>query len=265
MTVPLLLIGCGNMGGALLARWAKTLHHEFSPIMVIEPNEITVPKNVSVVKQLSDVPADFKPEMIVLAVKPQQLDALFPKIAKRFGVKPTYLSIAAGKTIAYYQSHLKKGAKIVRAMPNTPAMIGEGFTGLVSNQPDDAAGSKQALKLMRAVGRARWVSKEGLMDIVTAMSGSGPAYFFYIIECMVEAGVKHGLSREGATELALQTCMGSAKLALASEEHVADLRKKVTSPGGTTEAAIKVLQKDDALKSLIEKAITAAIHRAREL
>ncbi len=254
---PLLLIGCGNMGSALLARWGDS----FS-VTVVEPNApITIPH----VKQISALPENFAPAIIVFAVKPQQLAELLPDVAKRFGSTPTYLSIAAGKTIAFFEQHLGQGAGIVRSMPNTPAMIGQGMTALCQNGSVSTDGRKIATELMNAVGDTLWLESETLMDAVTAISGSGPAYIYYIIECMVAAGVKQGLSHAQASQLALKTCAGAASLAAQSPKDVVELRKNVTSQGGTTEAALAILQKNNALQNLIEEAVSAAVKRAKEL
>jgi len=262
---PLLLIGCGNMGGALLTRWCESLAQEFSPIAVVEPHAVALPQGVMHVPQVAGLPEDFMPEVIVLAVKPQSLADILPGLAKKFGTGPTYLSIAAGKTLSFFEERLGQGASVVRAMPNTPSMIGEGITALVGNKSLTDKGRAQATRLMGAVGDTLWLEEESMMDAVTAISGSGPAYFFAIIECMVNAGVKQGLSQQAATQLAVKTCLGSARLALQSEKSLTDLRVQVTSPGGTTAAALAVFQKDNALQMLIDSAVGAAVKRAREL
>lgn len=262
MTTPLLLIGCGNMGGALLVRWQETLSQKFSPIHVVEANaKIDMPH----VKKISDLPQNFSPAVIVLAVKPQQMEELLPQAAERFGTTPTYLSIAAGKTLAFYEKYLGQGAGIVRAMPNTPAMVGKGMTALIGNSSLTKKGREQGTALMSAVGEVLWLEHESQMDAVTAISGSGPAYFFYFMECLTQAGIKQGLSKEDAEMLALATCAGSAELAHQHHIGFEELRRQVTSPGGTTEAALKVLQHDHALKDLVEKAVAAAVLRAQAL
>jgi pyrroline-5-carboxylate reductase len=252
----ILLIGCGNMGRALLDRWAA-----FSPVTIVEPNADDLP---NAVKNISDLPNDLSPEVIVLAVKPQSLDQILPDIAKRFGIAPTYLSIAAGKTISYYEKFLGEGAGIVRAMPNTPAMVGEGMTAVAGNKALKDNGKKFSEALMAAAGRTIWLD-ESKMDAVTAISGSGPAYFFHFMEALIAAGVEQGLTEEEAKLLAVQTCVGSAKLASQSDRSLSTLRENVTSPGGTTAAALSVLQNADALKELVSDAVRAAVKRAREL
>lgn len=236
-----------------------------SPILVVEPNNAITEKTISQAKQLEDMPEGFAPRIIVIAVKPQQLDEVLPKLAKKFGSVPTYLTIAAGKPIAFYEKHLGQGAGIIRAMPNTPAMIGQGMTALYCNQATSTEGRAIATDLMDAVGKTLWLEDERLMDAVTAISGSGPAYLYYIIECMADAGVKQGLSKAAATELATATFAGASALAAGSDKDVVDLRKQVTSPGGTTEAALAIFQKNNALQSLIEEAVSAAVARAKLL
>ncbi len=259
----LLLIGYGAMGSALYTRWEQMLRHLFDPIMIVDPRaDITVPH----AKQISELPDGFAPDVVVLAVKPQQLDELLPGVAKKFGVTPLYISIAAGKPLAYYEKHLG-AAPIVRAMPNTPASVGQGITGLVGNAKVNDPARQQATTLMGAVGQTLWLDDEKLMDAVTAISGSGPAYFFYMMECLVTAGIRHGLTEQAATQLALATCGGSAALATHSigTATLADQRGWVTSPGGTTAAALAILQKDKGLQKLISEAVDAAVARAGEL
>ena len=256
----LLLIGCGNMGSALLARWVDAF-----AVTVVEPNEVALPKNVSQAKQLSDLPQNFSPEIIVLAVKPQSLEEILPAIAKRFGNTPTYLSIAAGKTIAFFEQHLGQGAGVVRAMPNTPAMIGQGMTVLCQNGAVSPIGHNHATALMNAVGETLWLEDEKLMDAVTAISGSGPAYYYIYMAALVEAAVKQGLAPEIAEKLVIQTAIGASHMASVSGEGLCTLIQNVTSPNGTTDAARAVLEKDNVLQSLISEAVAAAVKRAKEL
>lgn len=260
----ILLIGCGKMGGALLASWTRNAHDARS-ITVVEPNVKTRLKNVSYVKQIAELPKNFSADIVVIAVKPQQLDETLPALAKQLKCSPTYLSIAAGKKLAYYEKQLGKSASLVRAMPNTPAMVGEAMTGMVGNKKLTAKGRKLADQLMNEAGEVLWLKDEKLMDAVTAISGSGPAYIFYLIECLVKAGMKQGLSEDAATLLATQTCFGSAYYAFQSDDDAATLRENVTSKGGTTAAALAVFQKDKALEKLVANAVTAAVKRAKEL
>ena len=245
----ILLIGAGKMGSSLLAAWQK------SGISVLAVDKKTF--------TLNDV--DFIPKIIVLAVKPQAMAELLPILASRFGTTPLYISIVAGKTIAYFEKYLSEQAKIIRTMPNTPALISKGITALSANKNVISEQKQIAEKLFTAVGEFIWLQDENLINAVTAISGSGPAYIFLILESLIEAGIKQGLSEDVAKKLAIATLIGSAELAKSSPESLTQLRKNVTSKGGTTEAALNVLMQDDVLKSLLTTAIDAAVKRAEEL
>ena len=244
-----LLVGVGKMGGALLNAWQK-----------FGVDAIAVDKNKFT---LDDV--NFIPQIIVLAVKPQAMEELLPTVANKFGDTPIYISIAAGKTIYYFEKHLGAQAKIIRTMPNTPALIGKGITALVANKNVSHEEKQIAEKLFKAVGEIIWLEDEKLINAVTAISGSGPAYIFLILESLIEAGVKQGLSADIAKKLAITTLIGSAELTLVSSESLVELRQNVTSKAGTTEAALNVLMQNDALKNLFADAIDAAVKIATEL
>ena len=261
----LLLIGCGNMGSALLTRWCETLPGDFSKFYVVDPHAPKIEKSITHAKQISELPKDCNPTIIILAVKPNQLDEVMSELFARFANAPTYLSIAAGKNLSFYENHLSTKTSIVRAMPNTPAMIGEGMTALVGNAALTYEGRTFATQLMSAVGDTLWIDDEAMMDVVTAISGSGPAYFFYFMECLQEAAIQNGLSRQAAETLVYKTATGSALLARESDEELALLRKRVTSPGGTTEAALSKLLGDDSLKKIMASAVEAAINRAKTM
>ncbi len=259
----ILLVGCGKMGGALLEGW---LERGSAPadIVVIEPMAPVAPRDgLRVVKALGDVPAGFEPDVVVLAVKPQQMDATLPPLAH---YKPAvFLSIAAGRTLKSFAKALGEGTAVVRAMPNTPAAIGRGITvavpsAKVSNDQREACG-----RLLAAVGQVEWVEDEALMDAVTALSGSGPAYVFLLAETMAEAGVAAGLPRPLAERLSRATVAGSGELLHRSAEPADKLRENVTSPGGTTFAALQVLRAAAGMPELMIKAIAAATARSKEL
>ncbi|MHC8302909.1 pyrroline-5-carboxylate reductase [Pseudomonas sp. ZS1P83] len=202
-------------------------------------------------------------EVIVLAVKPQAMKAVCEAI--RPSLKPNQLvvSIAAGITCASMNNWL--GAQpIVRCMPNTPALLRQGVSGLFATAEVNAEQRQQAEELLSAVGIALWLGEEQQLDAVTAVSGSGPAYFFLLIEAMTAAGVKLGLPPETAAQLTLQTALGAAHMAVASDVDAAELRRRVTSPAGTTEAAIKSFQAGG-FEALVEKALGAAAHRSAEM
>lgn len=267
LTRPLLLAGCGKMGGAMLSGWRDS-GIAAAGVMVVEPMGAPAFEGLSgvdIVASADDIPANFDPEVVVFAVKPQQMDSVAPGYARFATPKTVFLSIAAGKTIGYFEQHLGANAAIVRAMPNTPAAIGQGITVTCPNAnvtPDQAGlcGS-----LMESVGEALAVTDEGLIDAVTALSGGGPAYVFLLIECLTEAGVQAGLPRDMAAKLSLVTVAGSGQLALTSDEPPSTLRENVTSPGGTTLEALNVLMAQDGLQPIMTKAIAAATARSKEL
>ncbi|MDP2206840.1 MAG: pyrroline-5-carboxylate reductase [Alphaproteobacteria bacterium] len=259
----LLLVGCGKMGQALLTRWIDL--KLCTEIHVIEPAAIDAA--VPHVHTLDDLPDNCKPDVIIFAVKPQVLPDMTAAY-KRFAAQGAlFISIAAGKPISFFESHLGTDAAIVRAMPNTPAAIGQGMTVACANAFVNDAQKKQAQDLLSAVGDFVWVPQERLLDPVTALSGSGPAYVFLLIEAMAAAGEKIGLDPAMAARLARQTVIGSAALARETPDtSAASLRENVTSPGGTTAAALAVLMRDaGGMQALFDEALAAAAQRAEEL
>jgi pyrroline-5-carboxylate reductase len=266
---PLLLVGGGKMGEALLDGW---LRHGLGrdAVQVVEPDDarrelVAGAHGVVAVGRPEDLPATPAPGALLLAVKPQAMDAALPAYAARVGRDTLVLSIAAGKPIALLDRALGAGLGVVRAMPNTPAAVGRGVSVLCANA--GATGGQRALaeRLMAAVGAVHWVEDEDLLHAVTAVSGSGPAYVFHLIEALAEAGARAGLPEPLATALARGTVVGAGELARRSEETAAQLRANVTSPGGTTAAALQVLTAEDGLKFLMARAVAAAARRSREL
>lgn len=246
------------MGSALLRGWNNP------DVIVIEPQPVEgLPGGVSKYADLAQVPAAFAPSLIIFAVKPQVIDNVVPAYARFKGA--TFLSIAAGKTIAAFEKHLGKSAPIIRAMPNTPAAIGQGVSVCVANPNVTAQGKALAEAALKAGGAVEWVSDESLMDAVTALSGSGPAYVFLLVEVLARAGEAMGLAPDIAMKLARQTVIGSGHLLQQSPQAAAALRAAVTSPGGTTAAALDVLTQDDALARLFETALKAAQQRGKQL
>jgi pyrroline-5-carboxylate reductase len=265
---PLLLIGCGKMGGALLSGW---LDHGVPPetVHVVEPGAAALQpfagKPLHRHGTLAEAPDDLAPAVVMLAVKPQMMDEAL-KGLERFATPGTvFLSIAAGKTLAYFEERLGPEAAIVRAMPNTPAAVGRGMTVLCANSRVSTEQRKLCESLSRAVGEADWVEDEGLLDVVTAVSGGGPAYVFLLTECLAKAGERLGLAPELALRLARETVAGSGELLHRAEEHPSVLRQNVTSPAGTTLEALNVLMAEGALEALMAEAIAAATRRSREL
>jgi pyrroline-5-carboxylate reductase len=204
-------------------------------------------------------------DLVVLAVKPQVLPAVAREIADRVqDQQPLVISIAAGIRTPDLARWLGADTAIVRAMPNTPALVQSGATGLFANAHVRDEQRDLAETILRAVGLTLWVEQEDQLDLVTALSGSGPAYFFLVMEALQEAATKLGLPAETARLLALQTAFGASRMALESDEDAATLRQRVTSPGGTTEQALRVLE-EGGLRNLMEQALTAAARRSREL
>jgi pyrroline-5-carboxylate reductase len=258
----LLLVGCGKMGGAMLEGW---LARGLSPsdVIVAEPAEALRPRQCRSVASTAEVTE--APEIVVLAVKPQSMDGVLPDLKRFAGKGAVFLSIAAGKTIRYFAGHLGTGAKIVRAMPNTPAAVRQGITVATPSKGVTEAEKKSCHQLLEAVGQVLWVDDEALIDPVTALSGSGPAYVFLLVEAMAAAGAKLGLTPEMAMQLARATVAGSGELLRQSGEPAAQLRVNVTSPGGTTAAALGVLMAEDGIQPVFDRALAAATRRSKEL
>jgi len=260
------LIGAGKMGEALLRGWlARGL--DPAQIVLFEPAPgadlltLTAAHPIRLNPALSDVTGT---AVLVLAVKPQIMQDVLPQFIPLTQGGALVLSIAAGKPISFLE-HYFAGRPIVRAMPNTPAAIGQGITVLCANKAAAAAQQELAAALMRAVGTVEWITDEALMDPVTAVSGSGPAYVFLLIEALASAGAQAGLDAALAYRLARQTVSGAAALAAQSDLPASALRENVTSPGGTTAAALDILMRPDGMQRLINAAVLAATRRSREL
>lgn len=265
MSRGILLVGCGKMGGALLTGWLRQ-GVAASDIVVVEPNPVSdLPAGIRQAASADAVPAGFSPALVMLAVKPQVMDAVAPAYAAYAGKGACILSIAAGKTIATLNRLLGGGAAIVRAMPNTPAAVGAGITVCCANAGVTAEQRAFCGDLLAAVGEVAWVEDESLIDAVTAVSGSGPAYVFWLAECLAAAGEKAGLAADLAARLAAATVSGSGLLMRQSADSPTQLRKNVTSPNGTTQAALDVLMASDGLAPLMERAVAAAARRSKEL
>ena len=265
---PLLLVGCGKMGGALLRGWlAGGLPPARATVVEPQPaaHAAIAGLGVAVLADGSGLAADFAPRVVVLAVKPQQMDAVLPAYRRLARPGTFFLSIAAGKTIAYFERHLGAGAAIVRAMPNTPAAVGRGISVICANPAVGAEQRAAAAALLAAAGEVAWVDDESLIDPVPALSGGGPAYVFLLIEGLAKAGVAAGLPEDLAMRLARVTVSGAGELARLSDEPAAVLRQNVTSPGGTTLEALKVLRAPAGREPLCVKGIAAARRRAGEL
>lgn len=243
------------MGGALHDAWVAQGHavHSVSP------------ETPGAYASLDALPTNVEPQVVVFAVKPQVIPEVLPLYAARFGTSPLYISVAAGVPQAVYARHLGEQARVVRAMPNTPVIVGQGMTALHAGKQTKAEDMDIALTLFASTGLALYVENEDDMHAVTALSGSGPAFVFHFMEALIEAGKALGLDEATARMLAQQTVLGSAALAIHSSEPLATLRQNVTSPGGTTQAGLEVLMRDGALSKLLTQTLQAAAQRSKEL
>ncbi len=265
--ISVALIGAGSMGGALLRGWLSTGVIDAARSAAFDPAPADWLKEAGGVSGVAINPSigSARFEALVIAVKPQTASDVLPPFAP-IAEKSVVISVMAGKTIAAIRKAMPRAREIVRTMPNLPAAIGSGVTALYAPPGVTAEHRAIADRLMRAVGETIWVDSEKAIDTVTAVSGSGPAYFFLLGEALAEAGKAAGLSDEAAMTLARATLSGSGAYVAQDPRSLADLRRAVTSPGGTTEAALKVLDGDDvALRKLVKAAVEAAARRAAAL
>lgn len=266
---PLVLVGAGKMGGALLSGW---LDKGLAPAQVFvrdpQPSadiaRLVAERGIPLNFPVADIAAR-KPAVVLLAVKPQSMEQVLPDLAPLVSPETLFISIAAGTGLHRLKELLGAEARVVRAMPNTPSAVGRGVTVACANALVTAEQRGLATALLAAVGEADWVESEPLIDAVTAISGSGPAYLFYMTECLAAAGEALGLEAGLAMRLARATVSGAGEMLHRLDEPAATLRKNVTSPGGTTAAALDVLMGEGGLSPLIRRAALAARDRAREL
>jgi pyrroline-5-carboxylate reductase len=272
LTGPLWLVGGGKMGAALAEGWIEAGLPP-ADLTVVEPDagrrDAWAAAGAATCAEVADLaPARASadaPRALVLAVKPQQMAGVLAALEARVPPATAVISIAAGVPIATFAGALGAARPIVRAMPNTPAAVGRGITALVANAAADDAARALATRLMTAVGETVWLEDEAQMHAVTALSGGGPAYVFWLIETMAAAGVAQGLDAEVAARLALATVAGAGELARRGDAPPDELRRNVTSPGGTTAEALAVLMADDGLAPLMDRALRAAAARSRAL
>lgn len=263
----LVLVGAGKMGGALLEGWLA-VGLGTGAIAILDPNPSADLARLCERRKLRlNPPVDSVevPEALVLAVKPQSLGETGPTVNRLVGPRTLLVSILAGKTVADLKGQIPNAGAIVRAMPNLPASVRRGATGAAANPETTETQRRMADALLSSVGIVEWLASEDLIDAVTAVSGSGPAYVFHLVECLAEAGTAAGLPPEVAARLARETVAGAGKLLAESELSPATLRENVTSPGGTTAAALAVLMSEPGLRELMEQAVAAAKRRAEEL
>lgn len=264
----IVLVGAGNMGFAMLRTWAQAPKYQ---LIAIEPNDALRARagnlGVETYAAPDGIPDGTLIDVLVVATKPQNVGDVVGRYAALLSPNALIISIAAGVGLGTMSGHVGPSIAIIRAMPNTPASIGEGMIVCCPNEPARRSNFRRTAEdLLSVVGRVSFVDDEGLMDAVTAVSGSGPAYIFHFIEALAEAGTKAGLTEDFALLLAKQTVYGAAKLATQSDETPAHLREQVTSPNGTTAAALSVLMRpENGLQDLLEDAVDAAKRRSEEL
>lgn len=265
-TAPLVLVGCGKMGGAMLAGW---LDRGLAPTGVVVVEKMPSPELSALAADHgfavhAAAPAGVAARVMIVAVKPQGLDATLPALKPLVDATTVVVSVVAGKTLATFAAGLAS-ERIVRTIPNTPAQVGRGITAAVAGPAVTAADRDLVSALLAAIGEVEWVEIEDHIDLVTAVSGSGPAYVFHMVEALAAAGAAAGLAPDLAARLARATIEGAGELLWQSPESPEQLRVNVTSPGGTTAAALAVLMGDNGLTALMTEAVAAAAERSREL
>jgi pyrroline-5-carboxylate reductase len=269
MNKTVILVGCGNMGFAMLKGWIDGGVLEPGHVRVVEPSEALRVRahglGVLAVASLEEINRAHVPTLVVIAVKPQSMASVLPGYAGMAAQGTAFLSVAAGIPMATYEAALGVNTAIVRCMPNTPAAIGKGMLVYFNNANVSEALDLFVRELLACSGLVAKIDDESLMDAVTAVSGSGPAYVFHFIECLTQAGKDAGLPDDIAAMLAMQTVMGAGALAAESDEAPGKLRENVTSPNGTTQAGLNVLMGGGALQKLVSATVKAARKRSLEL
>jgi pyrroline-5-carboxylate reductase len=269
MTAKLVLVGCGHMGRAMLSGWIDSGRIAANEIVVVEPNGDLRGKAAALGCEMAagaeDLPADISPEIVVIAVKPQAIREVLAGYARFGNGTTTFVSIAAGTSVATFESILGENTPVIRCMPNIPAAIGKGMMVVFANDHVGDKAQDFVAGLLAASGEVTSVGDEKLMDAVTAVSGSGPGYVFHFIEALTAAAKAAGLPAETAAKLAVQTVYGAAVMAAESGEEPGVLRQQVTSYKGTTAAALDVLMGEERLTRLLTEAVEAARRRSVEL
>ncbi|WP_269580630.1 pyrroline-5-carboxylate reductase [Roseibium sp. Sym1] len=263
---PFLLVGAGKMGGAMLSGWmAEGI--DPAAIVVSDPRlseEMDALLKRYGIRHVTSVPGDLRPAIVLVAVKPQMMDAVLPGLKPVVAPDTLVMSVAAGTPVAKFHDYFGE-VPVCRCMPNTPAMVKRGITAVFPTRQVTAEQRQEVGSLLSSVGKVVWLDSEDQIDLVTGVSGSGPAYVFYMAEALSEAGRAAGLPEELAHELAVATVCGAGELMHQSGEHPATLRQNVTSPNGTTAAALDVLMHAEGLQPVMTEAVAAAVKRAREL
>lgn len=267
MSTQIVLVGCGNMGFAMLKGWLEK--DPSLDVQIVEPitelRQRAEKTGAGAFASIKDLPEDLMPDLVVIAVKPDKVADVLAQSEKLAKSGASFVSVAAGITLKAMQAALAHPAPLIRCMPNTPAAIGEGMLVVCPGKTVSDQVLKLTERLFSASGAVAWIDDESLMDAVTAISGSGPAYIFHFIETLTEAGIKLGLPEPTALLLARQTVSGAGRYAQISDVSPTILREQVTSPGGTTEAALEILMEKDGLTQLLQRATQAASDRSREL
>lgn len=268
MNKKILLIGCGNMGGAMLKAWLQKW--DAANFCVVAPSKSTrsplTSQGVLTAANANDIPADFIPDIVMIAIKPQMISDVLPEYKKFADAGATFLSVVAGKTIDVMEDILGTGAAIIRTMPNTPSAIGRGVTGVVANAHTPAQMKDLCDTLLKENGTVIWLDNEDQIDPLSAISGSGPAFLFHFVESLEAAALNLGLPSDIAPILAKETVTGSAELLHQSTETPTELRINVTSPKGSTEAGLKhLMDEKTGLIDLMQKTTEASTNRAKEL
>ena len=265
---PLLLVGCGKMGSALLEGWLRAGLSQ-DAVIVVDPatrqtTNFDLPRS-AMVREIAGLPDHLSPRMVLLAVKPQMMPDVLEDFAERQHLSAPVLTIAAGTRIRTIRDSLGDDVPVIRSMPNTPSAIGKGITAFYAGPEVSIEDAMLAQTLMETSGQTVWIEDEDLMDAVTGVSGSGPAYVFYMVEALRDAGIAQGLPPDVAAILARQMVVGAGALLAESTDTPETLRQNVTSPGGTTQAALDVLMAEDGLAELMKKAVAAATERGKQL
>lgn len=261
----LLLVGCGHLGSAMLRQWLEA--NAFSATHIVKPS----PPNSDFLNKAAiswsptpnEIPTNYAPDIVILAIRPKDLGAVAPSYAKYR--ESLFLSLAAGKKLAQLEAFLSPSHSILRAMPNIASEVGTGMTFLTANTYVTTAQKRNGEQLLQAVGAVAWLEDETLFDVATALSGCGPGYVFAMVEALADAGEKLGLSTTLAMQLARQTIIGSGALLASTKTSASDLRKAISSLGTMTEAGLKQLLNDNQLADLMFKTMKAAVERAQEL
>ncbi|MEM5585381.1 pyrroline-5-carboxylate reductase [Roseibium sp. AS2] len=263
---PFLLVGAGKMGGAMLSGWMAD-GIDPDAVVVSDPHlaaDMEVLLKRHSIRHVTSAGEDLRPSIVLIAVKPQLMDQVLPGLKAVVQPDTLVLSVAAGTPVSRFQDQFGQ-VPVCRCMPNTPAMVKRGITAVYPTEEVSAAQKQEVDGLLSAVGKVVWLDSEDQINLVTAVSGSGPAYVFYLAEALSEAGRAAGLPEDLASELAVATVCGAGELMHRSGDTPATLRKNVTSPNGTTAAALDVLMSGDGLQPVMTAAVAAAARRAREL